>query len=53
MVEVNGPGGGTPSDKDDSSGNQVIAAQKLEAISEIKEFEEDSLRKKKQSQRND
>ena len=53
MVEGNGPGGGTPSDKEDSSGNQVMANKKLEAISEINEFEEESMRRIRQSQRND
>ena len=52
MAEENGLGGGTLSDKEDSSVNKVIASHKLEAISEINEFEEDSLRKKRQSQRN-
>ena len=53
MVEGNGTGGGTPSDKEDSSGNQVMTTHKLEAISEINEFEEESMRRIRQSQRND
>ena len=53
MVESNGPGGGTPSDKGDSSVIQVIGVHELEAITEINEFEEDNQHKKRQNQLND